>query len=706
MGITDFIKKALFSSTNKTITELQKEINYLRDLSMQRPSLDYLQQLGTGGIRIPFFPLSPRVLKDVAMYSDVIRNILSVLNFEIFKNGIEIKEQFVVKCTNEACGKEFQHIDEDMRCDICGAPLRVPDIKQKDILIKFLERSNENGETLQETLETFENDLNIFDDAYLLVLKEYEFANNVLIKATPKEIIAVTALNVKIVADKTGRPARDDDGRPITFCIRHRDKKQHSEFCSECGLQTFPAYYEVIGPQDKKLYYGENEMYHTSKYFPSYTYGHSPLYAVWQKVVTLLNMDKYMKDYYGRQRPPRGLLFINTANADSFEKAWFKLLEETKKDPHVIHPIPIENIKGKNIAEFIDFMHSLDEMQYTEVRQEFRRTIAAVYGVMPLFEGDITTSGGLNVEREQIQVQNRVLQKAQTIYNEKLFVWLCKQLGVTDYIYKLGEVEHKTEKEQEELRALKIQNALLMKQLGFEVDINEDGEFEFKRIKKFVPETAETSEVTQEPLGEPEIQQTTLGKGESIKSSIQNSLQKEIFLKTLEDIEKDEGVNIVLKKDLSDYLSELNNTLFTAKFADMSKRMSEIIKKIILDGFTNNVDPVVIRDTIARRARISKEDAERIVRTEIQALQNKAKELIFRETDPEGKNLYKRVGPEDFRLCKACKKAIERTKKGVTLDEMLKIVKEVAKEEFGSDAYVREHTLHPNDRCTFIRVFQ
>ena len=112
-------------------------------------------------------------------------------------------------------------------------------------------------------------------------------------------------------------------------------------------------------------------------------------------------MDRFLRLAYHKQRAPRGLLTISTTNFDSLQKAWELLKAETMKDPHSINPLLYEGGKGSGV-QFIDFMQPLSAMQYIDSRNEMRRLILAVYGVTPVFSGDVSTSGGLNNEGNQI----------------------------------------------------------------------------------------------------------------------------------------------------------------------------------------------------------------------------------------------------------------------------------------------------------------
>lgn len=450
-----------------------------------RPQLDPRQTIGDDQVLIPMLPLSMDIVYDVAKYSDVLRTIHQNLRKEIFRLGYEIKENFAKKCND--CDKEFQNDTDE--CDECkSTDLREPKIEQKKLLVKFSKNVNDNNQDITNVSEELNDDLEIIDDAYMLGIKDYYWNDNgKLIAAIPVEFLRTDPRWVRLIADKTGRPARNQNNDYVMMCLVHRNEVHNNQtVCPTCGRETFPAYFRSEEPEGKHIFYTKNEICHKSKYSPSLTYGLSVIYAVWPKVITLMNMDLYMKAYYTKQRPPKGMLFVNTPNMNSLEKAWAWATDQWKKNPHFIPPIAIEQSAGSkgNHVTFIDLMKTLDEMQYTETRNEMRRQIGAAYGVMPIFQADLSTSGGLNNEGLQITVTNRAVRDGQGLYNEGFYPWYAEQLGITDYHIELNPNEEQDRMANEELEGKKMDNAKKMQDMGFDVTLNEDKVFEFGPLEE------------------------------------------------------------------------------------------------------------------------------------------------------------------------------------------------------------------------------
>ena len=250
---------------------------------------------------------------------------------------------------------------------------------------------------------------------------------------------------------------------------------------------------------------------HFSKYSPSRLYGMSPVITLFNNIMTLIAMENYVNSSYTKSRMPKGILAVQTRNMESMKSFWRAVKEKMEADPHFIPVMGIEGDNGKGAVEWIKFMDSLKEMDYVQVKDDLRDRISAFYGVSKVFMADNTTSGGLNNEGMQILVTNRAVQKAQTVYNNYVFPFLVKQFGITDWLLKLPPSEEEDEIAVLRKRELEISIAAAIKNLGFEVEMDEDGNFTFKKPEPVEEPQQEGGEPTGiDPLAGSDLDQRDL----------------------------------------------------------------------------------------------------------------------------------------------------------------------------------------------------
>jgi hypothetical protein len=62
--------------------------------------------------------------------------------------------------------------------------------------------------------------------------------------------------------------------------------------------------------------------------------------------MSLTHMDEYIRKYFDKMRPPRGMLIIASRNYETFRKSWDMLEQKATEDPYMIHPLLVEQEKG------------------------------------------------------------------------------------------------------------------------------------------------------------------------------------------------------------------------------------------------------------------------------------------------------------------------------------------------------------------------
>ena len=428
------------------------------------------------------------IIYHIVQNSVIARTCITQLKQEIFRRGYVWEKAYEARCNN--CEKEHKRPVKE--CSRCGSPdLEIPDVEQLKYAEKFVEGYVNKAEQLFiDVLRELEDDLNIMDDAYIVLVKEYFIDGNQKIRMHRiKEVYRGDPVTMAIYSDELGQRGT----RGFT-CVNHRGylSIEPHEKCEECGSTLHPVHYvNRVGGKDQ--YFIKGEVLHFSKYSPSRLYGLSPIITLYNHITTLLAMENYVNSSYTKSRMPRGLLAVQTRNMDSMRSFWRSVKEKMETDPHFIPVMGIEAEGGKGSVEWIKFMDSLKEMDYVSVKDDLRDRISAFYGVSKVFMADNTTSGGLNNEGMQILVTNRAVQMAQNVYNNYVFPFLVKQFGITDWNLKLPPSEEEDEIAILRKREIEVNIAASTKNLGFEVEMDEDGNFTFKKPEP-QPEAEPSSE--------------------------------------------------------------------------------------------------------------------------------------------------------------------------------------------------------------------
>ena len=449
--------------------------------------------------------LTSPVIYHIAQQSVIVRTCTTQLKQEIFRRGYLWEEKFVKKCTD--CGKEHQSPVE--QCAECGSMnLEKPNPNQLKYAQQFLDGYvNKSEQMFIDVLKELEDDLNIMDDAYMVLVKEYFMDNNNEIRMHRiKEVYRGDPVTMHIYSNDMG-----ERGKGGYICVKHRDRIETSPtgLCEECNSELHPVHY-VNRVKGEEQYFTKGEVLHFSKYSPGRMYGLSPIITLWNHVTTLIAMENYVNSSYTKARMPKGLLAVQTRNIDSMRSFWRSVKEKMEKDPHFIPVMGIEAEGGKGSVEWVKFMDSLKEMDYMSVKDDLRDRISGFYGVSKVFMADNSASGGLNNEGMQILVTNRAVEMAQTIWNDYVFPFMTAEFGITDWELKLPPSEEEDEIAKLRKREIEVNVAAAIKNLGFEVNMDDEGRFTY--VKPPQPEDQQQEdEIELDPYAGTNIDQSQLG---------------------------------------------------------------------------------------------------------------------------------------------------------------------------------------------------
>ncbi len=451
----------------KKSEEIQKEKYTASSLRMP---IDFAIPMVGDIYNIPILAFPLKMLYDVSHQSSVVDTIVRAITDEVFRNGIIIQPRFKSKCTK--CGAEYE--DDVPICEECGGITRSPDLTERKKMKQWIEDfRNSFNESLITVLKQIDDDINRVDNGFILLRKDYYYTEDgKFFGFKVKDIIRASPFKMRLMMSKYGI-GRGMQGEYLYVCPEHREElirkeKSGTYYCDKCGKELLPAWY-ASADKGRILYYAKDEVYHIKRWSQTQGYGIPPILSVIIKVLLLMKMDRYMLAAYSLQRSPKGLLILR-GRIDSIERAWEQLKQKAMENPNMIYPLVIEGASddsGKRVVEWVDFGLKPDEMEWTEVRNEMRKQIGARFGVMPLFQGDLSIGGGLNNEGLQITVTNRTIETSQTVWNAVLD-WLSKQLGYSDWKFELAPNEEKDLKAEIERERMRIENARIMKDLGYE----------------------------------------------------------------------------------------------------------------------------------------------------------------------------------------------------------------------------------------------
>jgi len=535
------------------------------------------------GYNVPRYYWPTWTLYEVSYNSDVLTTIQRTLKQEVFRNKFEIVKE------------------RDTDPDYLSYEGYEPKEKDRQKLIKQFKNINSNKQTLKQVLEEIEDDLNIIDDAYMSFLYDYQFDSDGYIdfeKSEVLETIRSEPIFMRIVMGYKGIPGTDSGGNYVMSCPNHRNNEwKNITECPKCGMKLYQAHFYFQAEQEREYYFNW-EVVHASRYRPSKSYGYSPVITTYQKTFTLFAQDSYVKEVYEGKRPPKGGLFFNTSNTDSLEKNWEKAVDMSQENPNLPFIMAVTNTGDKQprkFVEFIDFMKNLDELQYTQQREEFWRSIGSVFGVMPIFHGDMSQGGGLNNEGLEITVTNRAMEVNQTNYNEVFFPAIIKAYKAHGWVLRLLPNEEQDEMAELERQGKMLDNAEKAVKLGLKVEydskqgniIIESGEitapsggFEDSGFSGNIPFSASNNDQPTEEQTSPDENSTSpQPEPPDVKKNITHMTNNNNYFPVLKAKPKFSKFQERIEKEVDQYIKRLKRT---PTKQELKKLINEVRQKLHL----------------------------------------------------------------------------------------------------------------------------
>ena len=379
-------------------------------------------------------------IQTISMSVEEVRSPVTHITGEVFRRGIEWKPS-----VNE------------------------PDGEQKDMLNSFLSDCNSFGQSLEEVLRQFHYDVNVVDDGFLYLVKEY-YDDGRNVRSKVKEIRRLNPALVEYDLDMAGLPKNAHFTCPL-----HREHIADVPVtCKEdgCSNERWPVMYKYYH-RSQHIYLFEKEVIHLSKFFPSETYGWSPLLTIFEKVLTLIGMDKNLYRYFFERKMPGSMMMVFTDDPESLRRERANIAAQTRMDPNFVPMVAVSAKNNRGRVDMVRLFHTLQEMDYLPVRQEIRERVAAMWGVTPAWQGAPEAFGGLSTQTQQLVVMSRVVEGDQRLFHEKVFPQILEAFGITDWTLWLPQPEERAEATRIQFAQQKVAIAQQYAQLGFNVALKD-----------------------------------------------------------------------------------------------------------------------------------------------------------------------------------------------------------------------------------------
>jgi len=339
-------------------------------------------------------------LRQICRDTPSIVNARIVLREHIFKNRFEWLPDFASKCTNPACGAEFEQITE--RCERCGAATRGPDQKQQERAVDFFKDVNEFDDSLLDVLEKCEDEINQVDSAAIWLETEYELnplTGNGTLSFASKRVTAIESIPPEYIRHNLDESGRHRDEY---FCVRHRaEVRSDKGYCPLCGTPLLPAWYIYDdGKGGGRRYYAQREIIDWHFYDPK---GYSPVYSILKSVLVEWGMDDELFSRFWEKQLPKDIIAITTSNPAALDKIKAKIIEQAKANQ--VPFIGIESQTGHGTVQKVSLTDdTVTDLTNIDTRDYLKKRINEVYGVVPLYSADVERSSALSGEGKQLLV--------------------------------------------------------------------------------------------------------------------------------------------------------------------------------------------------------------------------------------------------------------------------------------------------------------
>ncbi len=509
-------------------------------------------------LKIPPFPMSYTSMYAIHQMETVSRTCTNNIKNETFRRGLEWKSKWTSKCPE--CNTTYTGKTPLDRCPECdpepdnfftllgeisledgdikeiekklleGASatreMLQPDPHEYERYDKFIKKINSAGLSLIDVLKQFDEDLNIVDEGFFVVRKEYDYVTGYtdkdtkeFIYANPKQqalgLLPGTILRANVLEAFRGSPKilrkvidqNNNMGDRWYKCIHCgmivENATWGQDYLSvnsmptaepdERGLWVCPRcdhimhdvlYFEMLTEYgDVRKFFIAGEVIHRHKWSTSTGYGEPPTLSNYPYQASLIYGITYIRDFLEQRKAPQGIIQIVTANVTKGMKRWAEEARKRQEDKQHIPVMFIEpeatGLGGTGQVKWVPIMQTLADMEWTKAREECRERISFFYGVSSKFISSSSGQTGANKnDGMTLVVSNRTIETEQQIIQSVLDEFI-PMLGIRNYDLSPVPTEDRDIMKEEDIETKKSQRMQMNYAMGFEVDVNANGEWIF-----------------------------------------------------------------------------------------------------------------------------------------------------------------------------------------------------------------------------------
>jgi len=438
-----------------------------------------------------------KILYREAQTHHILRRIHEAIIRECTRVGGTVEPRFLSKC--KKCGTEYMKELDRCESEECGGVTVKPDPTQRSMLQDFIKNPNRDNEWLQLLTSLLRFELAV-DDWYLLV--EQQKATLDLKPFGTAEKLDTNVLTVRVLDSRYMRVCADDYGNlgneeffcPGCYDGIKGDKsfdlnyyKTHGGKCPDCAGELIETVYIWREAESSTIKgrFGRDEVIHSNmcSQLP-HIYGVPKTIAALRPLHILRHMARFNLENYGRGKVDK-LIIISGMSQDDVNQMRKDITQQAEEHverslvtgqrgaPKLHVPwIGLEHEKAS--VTVVDAMPDSEKMQSIEWYKQHAEDVCSIWGVTPKFEG--IAEAGKQGLRMVIDVDNNVTrsyQKSLTdVFDEELWP---KFLGVTDWVWRFGEIEERDVKLDAETKEINVRTAIAAANAKMNVELEETG---------------------------------------------------------------------------------------------------------------------------------------------------------------------------------------------------------------------------------------